>query len=138
MTGIFWYAQCLVFQVPKSPNSLEVWISNKVTSYNQNSKVQLACIMGISGGKGNWSCAQSKRNANTWDEATVWQFTKFNINMSTIGHFTVVSLVTWPWIVSEAGVDLVLIETSLLFICKSCCSYALLVFIYIRKTVRFL
>ena len=42
-----------------------------------------------------------------------------------IDHFTVVSLVTWPWIVhvSEAGVDLVLIETSLLFICKSCCSY---------------
>ena len=39
-------------------------------------------------------------------------------------HFTVVSLVTWPWIVSEAGVDLVLKETSLLFICKSCCSYA--------------
>ena len=34
------------------------------------------------------------------------------------------SLVTWPWIVSEAGVDLVLIETSLLFICKSCCSSA--------------
>ena len=33
------------------------------------------------------------------------------------------SLVTWPWIVSEAGVDLVLIETSLLFTCKSCCSY---------------
>ena len=42
----------------------------------------------------------------------------------TIDHFTVVFLVTWPWIVSEAGVDLVLIETSLLFICKSCCSYA--------------
>ena len=41
-----------------------------------------------------------------------------------IDHFTVVSLVTWPWIVSEAGVDLVLKETSLLFICKSCCSYA--------------
>ena len=29
---------------------------------------------------------------------------------------------TWPWIVSEAGVDLGLIETSQLFICKSCCS----------------
>ena len=34
-----------------------------------------------------------------------------------IDHFIVVSLVTWSWIVSEAGVDLVLIETSLLFIC---------------------
>ena len=42
----------------------------------------------------------------------------------TIDHFTVVSSVTWPWIVSETGVDLVLIETSLLFVCKSCCSYA--------------
>ena len=41
-----------------------------------------------------------------------------------VGYFTVVSLVTWPWIVSEAGVYLVLIETSLLFVCKSCCSYA--------------
>ena len=35
-----------------------------------------------------------------------------------IGHFTVVCLVTWPWIGSEAGGDLVLIQTSLLFICK--------------------
>ena len=33
-------------------------------------------------------------------------------------HFTVVCLVSWPWIESEAGVDLVLIETSLLFLCK--------------------
>ena len=36
-----------------------------------------------------------------------------------IGHFTVVCLVTWPWIGSEAGGDLVLIQTSLLFICRS-------------------
>ena len=35
-----------------------------------------------------------------------------------IGHFTVVCLVTWPWIASEAGGDLVLIQTLLLFICK--------------------
>ena len=35
-----------------------------------------------------------------------------------IGHFTVVCLVTWPWIGSEAGGDLILIQTSLLFICK--------------------
>ena len=41
-----------------------------------------------------------------------------------MGHFTVVSLVTWHWIGSEAGGDLVLIQTSLLFICRSCCSYA--------------
>ena len=34
------------------------------------------------------------------------------------GHFTVVCLVAWPLNESEAGVDLVLIETSLLFFCK--------------------
>ena len=36
----------------------------------------------------------------------------------TIDHFTVVRLVAWPLNESEAGVDLVLIATSLLFICK--------------------
>ena len=35
-----------------------------------------------------------------------------------IGHFTVVCLVAWPLNESEADVDLVLIETSLLFLCK--------------------
>ena len=34
------------------------------------------------------------------------------------GHFTVVCLVAWPLNESEAGVDLVLTETSLLFLCK--------------------
>ena len=33
-------------------------------------------------------------------------------------HFTVVCLAAWPLNESEAGVDLVLIETLLLFICK--------------------
>ena len=41
-----------------------------------------------------------------------------------IDHFTVLGLVTWPLNVSEAGVDLVLIQTSLLLLCKSGCSYA--------------
>ena len=41
-----------------------------------------------------------------------------------IGHFTVVSLVTWPLSGSEAGVDLVLIKTLPLFTCKSCYSHA--------------
>ena len=41
-----------------------------------------------------------------------------------IGHFTVVPLVTWPLSGSEAEVDLVLIKTLPLFICKSCCSHA--------------
>ena len=35
-----------------------------------------------------------------------------------IDHFTVVCLVAWPLNEREAGVDLVLIETLLLFICK--------------------
>ena len=34
-----------------------------------------------------------------------------------IDHFTVVCLVVWPLNESEAGVDLVLIETSLHFLC---------------------
>ena len=35
-----------------------------------------------------------------------------------IDHFTVLYLVTWRMHESEAGVDLALIETSLLFLCK--------------------
>ena len=35
---------------------------------------------------------------------------------SEIDHFTVVCLVAWPLNESEAGVDLVLLETSLLFL----------------------
>ena len=38
-------------------------------------------------------------------------------------HFTVVGLLTWPLNGSEAGVDLVLIQTSLILLCKSSCSY---------------
>ena len=57
---------------------------------------------------------------------------QFNTNLSalrsvverSIDHFTVVDLVTWPLNGSEAGVDLVLIQTSLLLLCKSSCSYA--------------
>ena len=41
-----------------------------------------------------------------------------------IDHFTVVGLVTWPLNGSEAGGDLVLIQTSTLLLCKSRCSYA--------------
>ena len=41
-----------------------------------------------------------------------------------IDHFTVVNLVAWPLNGSEAEVDLVLIQTSLLLLCKSSCSYA--------------
>ena len=41
-----------------------------------------------------------------------------------IDHFTVVGKVTWPLTGSEAGVDPVLIQTSLLLLCKSSCSHA--------------
>ena len=41
-----------------------------------------------------------------------------------IDHFTVVGKVTWRLTGSEAGVDLVLIQTSLLLLCKSSCSHA--------------
>ena len=44
--------------------------------------------------------------------------------MTQIDHFTVVTLVTWPLNGSEAAGDLVLIQTSLLLLCKSICSYA--------------
>ena len=42
----------------------------------------------------------------------------------TIDHFTVVCSVTWPQNGSESGVDLVLILTSLLLLCKTSCSDA--------------
>ena len=38
--------------------------------------------------------------------------------LASIDHFTVVCLIAWPLNESEAGVDLVLIESLLLFICK--------------------
>ena len=41
-----------------------------------------------------------------------------------IDHFTVVGLVTWRLNGSEAGVEFVLIQTSLFLLCKSSCSYA--------------
>ena len=44
--------------------------------------------------------------------------------MGRIDHFTVVGLVTLPLNDSEARGDLVLIQTSLLLLCKSSCSYA--------------
>ena len=43
---------------------------------------------------------------------------------SIIDHFTVLCSVTTPLNKSEAGVDLAFIQTSLLFLCKSCCCNA--------------
>ena len=48
----------------------------------------------------------------------------FVVVVATIDHFTVVSLVTCSLNGSEAGVDLVLIQTSLLLLYKSSCFYA--------------
>ena len=45
-------------------------------------------------------------------------------SVRSINHFTVVFLVTRPLNGNEAGGDLVLIQTSLLLLCKSSCSYA--------------
>ena len=58
-----------------------------------------------------WSSISHKSNATT--EARL-----------IIDHFTVVRSVTWPLDGSEAGVDLVLILTSLLLLCKTTCSDA--------------
>jgi len=41
-----------------------------------------------------------------------------------IDHLKVVCSVTWPLDVGEAGVDLVLVQTSLLLLCKTSCSDA--------------
>ena len=49
---------------------------------------------------------------------------KMKFLLSKIDHFTVVCSVTWPLYGSEARVDLVLIQTSLLLLCKTSCSDA--------------
>ena len=49
------------------------------------------------------------------------QASKISKIVGIIDHFTVVGLVTWPLNGSEAGGDLVLIQTSLLLLCKSSC-----------------
>ena len=46
------------------------------------------------------------------------------LKLWSIGHFIVVCFVTCPLRGSEAGGDLVLIQTVLLFTCRSCCSHA--------------
>ena len=51
------------------------------------------------------------------------RLTERRISPKKIDRFTVVCLVTWPLNGSEAVGDLVLIQTSLLLLCKSSCSY---------------
>ena len=67
-------------------------------------------------------CAQPEGQENNKLHRTTISATTKEITHQ-IDHFTVVSLVTWPLNGSEAGVDLVLIQTSLLLLCKSSCSY---------------
>ena len=45
-------------------------------------------------------------------------------NFDRVGHFTVVCSVTWPLDGSEAGGDLVLLQTSLPVLCKTSFSNA--------------
>ena len=58
--------------------------------------------------------ADNCKGAFVWDQSGI----------RIIDHFTVVGLVTWPLNGRKAGVDLVLVQTSLLLLCKSSCSYA--------------
>ena len=52
-------------------------------------------------------------------------FNKYHKNLLLlIDHFTVVCSVTWPLNGSEAEGDLVLIQTSLLLLCKSSCFHS--------------
>ena len=72
------------------------------------------------------------RNHGSWDLSatadklflSTTESTLFRVHNSPIDHFTVVGLATWPLNGSEARDDLVLIQTSLLLLCKSTCSYA--------------
>ena len=42
----------------------------------------------------------------------------YNNKVPSIDYFSIVALVAWPLNDSEAGNDLVLLETSMLFLCK--------------------
>ena len=64
-----------------------------------------------------WACIDKNllnHLCNLFNEECTTGLIKLNL----IDHFTLVCLITWPLNESEAGVDLVLIETSLLFLCK--------------------
>ena len=65
---------------------------------------------------------KKKKHANPSYKATkhikrTFLISDYYWSLTRIDHFTVVCLVTWPWNEREAGVDIVLIETSL-FLCK--------------------
>ena len=60
-----------------------------------------------------FSCRTS---ADFWKHVLSW-LRDNNVLVGTIDHFTVVYLVAWPLNEGEAGGDLALIETLLLFLC---------------------
>ena len=59
-----------------------------------------------------------------------------NMAITLIDHFTVDVLVTRPLNGSEAGVDLVLIQTSLLLLCKSSCIVLMLTSWHLHEKSR--
>ena len=73
---------------------------------------------------------QTSRHVHGWQHAMwnafrIWlEKTLHGIKTCIIDHFTVVGLVTWPLNGSKAEVHFVLIQTSLLLLQKSSCSYA--------------
>ena len=63
-------------------------------------------------------CHKSELEAFNMHSLGSWEgIGQVGFNPQMIDHFTVVCLVAWPLNENEAGVDLVLIETSLLFLC---------------------
>ena len=62
-------------------------------------------------------CHSLSSNATFASQLSSHKFEQLELWQKKINHFTDVCLVAWPLNESEAGVDLVLIETSLLFVC---------------------
>ena len=57
-------------------------------------------------------------------KSSQYQHANASTIINAVNHFTVLCSVTRPLNESEAGVDLALIQTQLLFLCKSyCCNY---------------
>ena len=71
-------------------------------------------------------CAKVMQTSFTEIRGFSWLYDEkiLNFRWKRIDYFTVVCSVTWPLSGSEAGVDLVLIQTSLLLLCKTNCSDA--------------
>ena len=69
------------------------------------------------------SLQTQKQAVKSWNPVALASLAIFDFEyasvscLTKIDHFTVVCLVTWPVNESEAGIDLALIETSLLFLC---------------------